>query len=304
MNAPHVSVLMPVYDAEAYLGEALRSILSQSFANFELLVVDDGSCDRSREIAGGFATHDERIRILAGEHAGLVACLNRGLEAARGLFVARMDADDVSLPTRFARQLEHLETHPDCTVVGSAYLSVDAAGDPIAPIREPLDHAEIDRLHMQGGGGGARIAHPTVMMRTRAIRDVGGYREQFPEAQDLDLFLRMAECGRLANLPELLLHYRIHPKSVGVSRRPLQLERVAAAVADAHRRRGMPLPDGALDSLPQPHAGASDIGGWIVSEARRHGYLDTARKHAWAALRARPWSRRSWYLMSVAWFGR
>jgi glycosyltransferase involved in cell wall biosynthesis len=304
MSAPSVSVVMPVYNAERYVGEAVQSILDQSLSEFEFLIFDDGSTDGSLEILRDFARSDPRVRLSAGEHTSYLAWLNRGVELARGEFLARMDADDVAMPERFARQRDYLRAHLDCVAVGSSYLMIDAAGDPISPRHEPLTHEEIDRLHLGGGGGGARIAHPSVMMRTGAVRAIGGYRKAYEAAEDLDLFLRLAERGRLANLPEVLLKYRIHPASVGVSRRAEQLKKVSELIEDAHRRRGLPLPEGLLESLPAPSSTAGDVRAWVVAQARSHGYLATARRHAWAALRARPWSRGSWRLLKLAWLGR
>lgn len=301
-SAPRVSVVMPMYQAERYVAEAVESILAQTFADFELLVFDDGSRDRSREIVHELAAADPRIRLFEESHAGYVTWLNRGLELARGELVARMDADDVALPERFERQVRFLDAHPEVVALGTHALCVDSDGDAIEPTAKPLDHEEIDRRHLAPGCGGSMITHPTVMLRRRAALEAGGYRPEAVLVDDLELFLRLAERGRLANLPDVLLHYRIHPESVGVLRRAEQIQAVARVVREACRRRGVAVPEGLENALPRA-PGPEGTRRWIVEAAREHGFTRTARKHALSAWRARPWSWVSWNLLRRAWLG-
>ena len=304
-DAPRVSVVMPVFEAERYLAEAVRSILGQTYADFELLVFDDGSRDRSRAILRELAAGDARIRVFEEAHAGYVPWLNRGLELARGEFFARMDADDVSLPERFARQVRFLDEHPEVVALGTRALYVDSDGDPIAATDKPLDHDEIDRQQIAPGCRGSLITHPTAMLRRSAAIAAGGYRTEATLVDDLDLFLRMAERGRLANLPDVLLHYRIHPGSLGVARRAQQIEAVRRVVREARRRRGLAaheVPHEVPVDAP-PTANGDDTRRWIISAARENGFVHTARKHALCAWRARPWSRASWQLLRQAWLG-
>src|ERR1051325_1151561 len=111
---PTVSVLLPVYNAERYLESALQSVLGQTFSDFEVIAVDDGSKDNSKKILERFAANDPRIRVISRPNTGIVGALNDGLAVARGEFIARMDADDVALPGRFQAQLDYLRGHPDC----------------------------------------------------------------------------------------------------------------------------------------------------------------------------------------------
>jgi glycosyltransferase involved in cell wall biosynthesis len=301
-SAPRVSVVMPVFQAERFLAEAVRSILLQTYADFELLVFDDGSGDRSRAILREFAAADARIRLFEETHAGYVTWLNRGLELAHGEFVARMDADDVSLPERFERQVRFLDAHPDVVALGTHALFIDSDGDPIAPTEKPLDHDEIDRQHIAPGCQGAMITHPSAMLRRAAALAAGGYRPEAVLVDDLDLFLRMAERGHLANLADVLLHYRIHPDSLGVSRRAQQIEAIRRVVGEARRRRGLAAPE--TPAGAPPRTTGEDTRRWIIQAAREHGFTRTARKHALGAWRACPWSRLSWHLLRQAWLGR
>ena len=199
MKAPAISVLMPVYNAELYVAEAVESVLAQTFTDFELITIDDGSTDRSSRILEGYAGLDSRIRLVSRPNTGIVGALNEGASMARGEIIARMDADDVSLPERFAKQFEYLLAHPDCDAAGSRVLLIDPEGAPICEINEERSHEEIDRAHMSRRTGA--ITHPAAMMRSEALHAVGGYRQECLWAEDFDLFLRMAEIGRLANLP-------------------------------------------------------------------------------------------------------
>ena len=164
---PRISVLMPVYQAERYLEEAVESILAQSFDNFELLALDDGSTDASPDILEALARRDDRIRVRRTEHAGLVSQLNQGLAEARGEFIARMDADDVSHPARFERQLAYLDAHPDCVAVGTGTDEVDPERRIIRTFDIRTTHEEIESRLMQGDGGA--LIHASALYRTDEI---------------------------------------------------------------------------------------------------------------------------------------
>jgi glycosyltransferase involved in cell wall biosynthesis len=129
-RSPLISVCMPVYNAERYVSEAIESVLSQTFKDFEFLILDDGSTDGSLAILKGHAERDPRIRLTSRPNKGLAPTLNELMDQARGEFVARMDADDVSLPERLERQADYLRKHPDCVIVGCHALVMDSDGDP------------------------------------------------------------------------------------------------------------------------------------------------------------------------------
>jgi glycosyltransferase involved in cell wall biosynthesis len=299
--APLVSVLMPVLDAEPFLEEAIESILGQSFGDFELLALDDGSTDASPRMLEAFAARDARVRVLHGEHGGLARRLNQGIEQARGELVARMDADDVAHPERFARQVEYLRAHPECVAVGTDTLEVDSERWPIRTLGVMAAHEEIDARLLEGDGGA--LVHASAMYRGEALRALGGYRVELEAGEDVDLHLRLAERGRLANLTEVLLEYRKNPAGVTLTRRHQMRRAQDAAIRDALTRRGRdpasaprrpPVSDG-----DPPHR----LWALWAGRAIEAGHLATARKHAGRALRAAPLALAYWKLMIRAWLG-
>jgi glycosyltransferase involved in cell wall biosynthesis len=203
---PRVSVVLPVYNGEPFLADALDSILKQSFRDFELIAIDDGSRDATGEMLDRLALIDSRVSVLHQTNAGMVRALNRGLELARGDFIARMDHDDLAHPERFARQVAFLDAQPDIAVVGCAVTLIDEKGKRIREVEYPRTSEAVAAFLETG----APLAHPTVMMRRAAVLAVGGYREAYRHAEDYDLWLRIAERYRIANLPNRLLLYRQH----------------------------------------------------------------------------------------------
>ncbi len=242
---PAASVLMPVYNGARFLPEAIDSILGQTFADFEFMIVDDGSTDATPAILADYASRNPQIRVLRQANAGIVAALNRGLAECRAPLVARMDADDVSLPTRLERQVAFLAGHPTVAVVGTAFQFISETGSAGPDVRHPLGHAAITR--------GLRhencLAHPTVMMRRDIILAIGGYREFLRHAEDYDVWTRVAERQELANLPERLLRYRVHGGQVSWAVAEAQVLGTLAVqgLARARRRSGRePLPTSAM----------------------------------------------------------
>jgi hypothetical protein len=243
---PRISVILPVYNAEAFLAAAVGSILAQTFRDFELIAIDDGSTDRTATILDDLAQQDDRIVVIRQRNAGVVAALNRGLALARGEFVARMDADDMARPQRFARQMTFLDAYPDVAVVGSAVTLVDATGSVLGDVRYP-ESAQAVAEFLETG---SPLAHPAVMMRRAVIIAAGGYRAAFQYAEDYDLWLRLAEHHKLANLPDRLLLYRQHEAKLSVVRAGEQALATSLARLAAHRRRdGQPDPTAGLAAL-------------------------------------------------------
>lgn len=210
---PVISVILPVYNAEETLDSAVESIIQQTEENFECIVIDDGSTDRSASIIGRWASRDSRVRPLRMQHRGIVGALNAGLEAARGAYIARMDADDLSLPGRLERQKTFLEDHPE---VGLVSCLVEHLGDKkkkagyaryVRWINSLTGHESIS-LHRFIE---SPLAHPSVMFRKRVVERYGGYREgDFPE--DYELWLRWLESGvQMEKIPEILLKWRDDP---------------------------------------------------------------------------------------------
>jgi glycosyltransferase involved in cell wall biosynthesis len=296
MNDPVISVCMPVYNAERYVAEAVESILNQTFGDFEFLIVDDGSTDGSLEVLRDYAGRDRRIRLTSRPNKGLVATLNELVEQSRGRLLARMDADDVALPERFARQVEYLRSHPECLVVGCRVWEIDPEGDTIGEYPTLEDHEAIDAFHFRIRG--PALIHPSVMMRRDAVLVVGGYRH-FLIGEDVDLLLRLAERGRLARVPEFLLNYRTHEASY--SRSPTAWERsyrvLCEILTDAYRRRELPVTLPPPPDQPPREAPRLERDRAWAWRSLLSGHPRTARKYARRVLARRPFSPDSWKLM-------
>jgi glycosyltransferase involved in cell wall biosynthesis len=292
-----VSVLMPVYNVEHYVGEAVESILCQTFKDFELVAIDDGSTDRSADVVRRYACRDDRIRFIAAPHRGITSTRNEALNMASGKYIAAMDADDISKPERLAKQVAYLDSHRQCVLVGCRVQLVDPAGRPLKVVNTETTHAEIDSADLSFD---RFIANNGYMACRETVCEVGGYREAFPLAEDRDLYLRLAERGRLAHIPEVLYMYRQHLKNVCRSERRRLAECVVAAVRDACGRRGVTIP---VDVPPEDYyepISDGDIYRVWAWWALGSGQVSTARKHALASLFRLPWSAASWRLLYCA----
>lgn len=250
MTPPAISVAMSVYNGERFLGQAIESVLGQTFGDFEFLILDDGSRDRTREIVAGYAARDSRIRPIFRENRGLVASLNELVDEAHAQIVARMDADDVCMPERFARQIAFLAGHPDHGVVGCWSEDIDEEGKSYtvdAPEHPDTHEAFLAAIE----SGGPLICHPAAMFRRDLVRSVGGYHAAFRHCEDLDLWLRLASLTRLCSIPERLIRYRHYAQQV--SSRHATEQQVGAAVARLayeERKAGRPDPTASLTALP------------------------------------------------------
>lgn len=212
-NAPLVSVLMPAYNCETYVSEAVSSMLSQTFADFELLVIDDGSTDATRAVLESI--HDPRLRLVSNpRNLGLIATLNRGLELASGRYIARMDADDVSAPERLEKQVQFLESHPGVDVLGTMVNLIDEAGRIFGSLADYPTSTDDVRKYMLRE---CCLVHPTVMFRKDVVQAAGGYDASARHAEDYDLWLRLADRHMIANLPEKLVSYRMHRNQVSIN---------------------------------------------------------------------------------------
>lgn len=302
---PAVSVVLPVYNSEPYLAEALDSILQQTFDDFELIAVYDASIDNSRNRLEDAARRDPRVSVVDGPGRGLVDALNLGLARARGEFIARMDADDVSQSTRFARQVEYLRANPQIAVVGSAITLIDAAGKVLREIEYPLTPVEVARFLIETGSA---LAHPAVMARRNAMLSVGGYRSLFQHAEDYDLWLRLAEHHSLANLPERLLRYRHHDTKGSLRHAAAQqLATHVARLCAKARRSGQPDPLEARFVLSP-----DDLDRFDLAAGQREAIMrDVMAAEAGAAARARLPTRARLavvaglqHILPAAWFER
>ena len=203
-----VSVLMTIYNAEPYLKEAIDSILTQKFSDWELIAVDNGSTDQSTEILSTY--DDPRVRVFTlPENIGRTPALRYAFEQTRGEYIAVLDADDVALPERLERQVEFLDNHPEVVFVGSWAQGIDEKGCITSTLKPPINSEELhDCL-----GWANPIVHSSVMYRSAAASKVGGYPEEFAYAQDIALMQALSRHGRLAIIDDFLCQWRTSPES-------------------------------------------------------------------------------------------
>ncbi len=232
---PAVSCLMPVYNGERYLELALDSILGQSFADFEIVAVDDGSSDSSRSILDRYARRDSRVRVIGKSNGGIVSALNFGLGHCRGKFVARMDSDDIATPDRFEVQVDVFEARPDAVAVGGFIQLIDEAGNGMSAPGSPsrVTQTRLDQFPPVV----ANVQHSAGTFLKKAMDAVGGYRANFPHAEDYDLYLRLAEHGRFYNPEKLVLYYRVHPGSLSMKNLDRQETSAVLAEMSAYARK-------------------------------------------------------------------
>jgi glycosyltransferase involved in cell wall biosynthesis len=213
---PRVSVVMPVFNGERFIAEAVESVLASHFADFELLIlIDGGTTDNSAAEATRAAAGDPRVRVIDHPHVVPSVARNIGLHEARGELIANLDCDDAMFPERLGRQVAYLDSHPECVGVGSRALIVDVENRPLGVSVRAFTHEEIDSAHLDGRGG--TIMNPTAIFRRQTALSIGGYSvDLLTTGEDFDLWLRLAEVGRLANMPEVLTRYRTHDKNASV----------------------------------------------------------------------------------------
>lgn len=215
MKRPKISVLMPAYNSELYISEAIESILNQTYKDFEFLIINDGSTDKTAQIIQEYAKQDLRIRFINNiENKGLIAVLNQGLELCNGKYIARMDSDDISLPTRFEKQIIFLEENPNVGVLGTAGQNFGANDD------VHFSPQNVDIIELLRGVG---FYHPSVMIR-KSVLDTYNlkYDKKFYLTEDHELWSRMLNYTKLCNLQEVLIRYRVHSASVSVTNSELQ----------------------------------------------------------------------------------
>ncbi len=298
---PLISVLMPVYNAQPYLSQAVESILNQSLGDFEFLILDDGSTDRSAKILRGYAAEDSRIQLTHRPNGGYVSALNSLLHQATGELIARMDADDIALPERFAQQAAFLQAHPEVVCLGGAQDWIDEAGRILLHHPEAEQNDEIQRLALSGQ---TPINHPSAMIRCAAMLQVGGYDEALCPAEDLDLWLKLGEVGQLANLSATVLQYRQHSGSVSERRQLEQTAKRRLACQQAWTRRRIPAGQAQFHEAPpwrpvdrpSRHQFMTLYGWWFFNAGQRQAALIYGLK----AIRALPWATEGWKLLACA----
>jgi glycosyltransferase involved in cell wall biosynthesis len=293
-DLPAISVLMPARNGSKYLASAIDSVLAQTFTDFELLLVDDGSTDQTPAIAADYAKRDSRITVLQGSSGGLSMALNLALGIAKAPLLARMDCDDLCLPGRFAIQKQYMDAHPDCVLLGCKCTLIDPEDRPICDKADIVEsHEAIDKSLLELGWP---LVHPALMLRTDHVRQIGGWNEKYHTVEDHDLFLKLGEVGRMHNLQETLFLYRQHFKSTVYTTMSKQRKNIVEIVTAAYERRGLPVPAHVADKPPTYLTSTQHRRKWVWW-ALRDGHPDTARHHAWHVLKATPLSKESWSAM-------
>jgi glycosyltransferase involved in cell wall biosynthesis len=300
-KTPLVSVLLCVFNAEDYLGEAIESIIQQTFIDFEFIILNDGSKDNSLKIIEEHAAKDSRIKVISRENRGIVSSRNELLIASRGHYVAVMDADDIALPNRLQLQVQYLDNHPEVLGLGGDYHVIDSKGRHLTTFSLPESNDEIQKMMLVGH---TAILHPTSLFRRNAIRAIGDYDPDFELVEDLDLWLRLSEKGQIANLKKVVLKYRLHGNSISEKNGLKQRENGRRACEAAWKRRGISekykadsawRPTSAKDSR---HEFMLRYGWWAWNSCQRW----TAFIYGLKAIRVKPFNDLSWKLFLSAGF--
>lgn len=281
---PRLSVVMPVRNLAPYVSASVESILSQTYSDFEFIIRDDGSTDGTREILRALAARDPRIRLFEGESSlGPAGSSNWVVERAAGSFVARMDGDDIALPDRLERQLAALDARPDACLIGTLWEGIDEKGRVVRPR---------DRWRLAHPSAFAPFPHGSIMFRREAFDRAGGYRVAADFWEDLDLYRRLAEFGRLIVLPAALYRHRASELSTRIASPPVKVE----ASVDRMYRQVLGTaegPDASGKVLPQVFLSLGSTRLWaghspaVLRRLLRRGALrwnlSTAGILAWAA---------------------
>lgn len=297
-----VSVVTAVHNGDRYLEHSLRSILRQERVDLELIVIDDGSTDSTPEVLEQLASEDSRIRVVRQENRGLTRALIRGCEEASGEYIARHDADDLSLPGRLALELELLRERPELSMAACWSRVIGPEDELLYDIRHPAEppdstHGLVNRHESP--------CHGSVMFRKRDYAAVGRYRSEFRVAQDLDLWLRLTARGEIAYVPQVLYEWRIHDRAISASSRLLQ-EKLGDLARQCHRARTSGQDDALLlvqasqassaEHRPaEPATNAYFIGKCLLDRRDRR-----AVAYLWRSVREAPLAGRRWRALAAA----
>lgn len=228
---PRISVVMSVYNGEKYLREAIQSIFRQTYQDFEFIIINDCSTDTTSEIIKSF--NDPRIKVINNqENIGLTKSLNKGVKTTNGEYIARMDADDISLPHRFETQIKFLDENPEYALVGSSFYQINDVGKTIALTGVLTGDADL----CSGLKSHNRFGHGSVLMRKAAFTECNGYNEEFEYTQDYDLWLRMSERFKIANIEEPLYCWRLTANCISVIKKEKQKHYAGLALSMAATR--------------------------------------------------------------------
>ena len=272
MAIPQTTVLMSCHNASVYLSGAIESILQQTYSDYELLLINDGSTDNTLEIVKEYASQDKRIVVVDKKNTGLADSLNRGLDLARGEWIARLDADDVALPDRLAKQMSFVQQNEAVVLLGTGCIIIDGSGREAGHYRYPTDH---DSLVRQLRTYGRPFPHSSVVFHKETVADIGGYNRRFVRSQDYDLWLRLSEIKTIACLPEALVKIRKHPSGISNDNGGSTALTMGTAAAVCHFIRASDAPD--------PSQGGDDRAWerflhWLVEQMEREPSFESYRQ--------------------------
>lgn len=282
-NIPSVTVLMSCYNSEKWLGDAIESILAQTWRDFEFILVNDGSRDDTLEIIRRYAGQDKRIVIIDKKNTGLADSLNWGIRQARGKWIARLDADDLSDSHRLERQISFVSNHPDVILLGTGFEEINEFGRCIKVHRIFADHLSLVSRLERGRGF---FPHSSAFYSTITVRQVGAYRSRIRRAEDLDLWLRLSAYGKLAIIAEPLVKIRKHAAQISHddNGRRQNLDACAATVSYFLRQRGLVDPVDVADEEI-----ANRFFTWVGQHMEKDGAFE--RRRAWELARSEYFSQ-------------
>jgi glycosyltransferase involved in cell wall biosynthesis len=264
-NKPSITVSLSAYNNEKFIEKTIQSVLSQTFRDFEFIIVNDGSKDDTLKIIEKYAKQDARIIVIDRENKGIIASKNEILALAKGVYIANIDGDDIALPERFRLQKDFLDSHPEMVCVGSDTELIDEKGRFLTKITHNRG-LDIRKGILEGHG---EITNPAAMIRTDAFKKIGGCHADYLYAEDLDVWLRLDEIGGLENMPIALTQYRIHPNSASEKFGTIQRQSALKACQDAWKRRNI---EGKFTAAALWRAGSS-----------RESQLEYTLKYGWLA---------------------
>ncbi|MBD2028357.1 glycosyltransferase [Leptolyngbya sp. FACHB-711] len=303
-----VSVVLPVFNAENFIAKSVRSILNQTFTNFEFLIIDDGSTDRTFDIIRSLENEDSRIRIFRTSNRGIVDALNFGILHSSGKYIARMDADDIALPQRFEKQVDFLDKNSNYVIVGNSIGAIDQRGrflgnfitGQLGPFSPGED--EVSRILNVG----AFLLHPTVMYRKDVALRIGGYRKEYEWIEDADFYNRIIKEGFAYCLPEVLLHYRVHLKSVTRTKSHTQQILKHKLAVEMGGSKSLLLSEGIekfSDTEASQEYQLNFLRQWSYLSNRHGGGKLTSLSLLLEALAIAPFSKKNWITLLLILFG-
>ena len=285
---------MPVYNAEKYVERAIKSVLNQSFRDFEFIIIDDGSTDDSPSILQKLALEDSRIHLKMRANKGMVYTMRELVELSGSEYIARMDADDIATPDRLLKQKKYLDENPDCVLLGTQTIQIDSAGRKISHTLLPTSHEDIlAGLLLEMGYPPVPIIHPTVIMRRWALLEVGSYDDSLEASEDRDLWLKLSSHGKIANLPGVLLYYRRHFASFTSNRSEESKKLRKLVIHNYYRRNNLSIPTTIEDSVGIPLEKHQTYLNWS-KQSLRNRYLKSSAYYFFKAVLLRPGSFAVW----------